>query len=353
MTEQSYTSIDLEREPSRTTYHASRKLIADGALLLVTLIWGSTFVMVKDAVANFPVFSFLALRFAFAALVLLPFVVLRKSNARVTVQGDKSLSENPIAAGPEPAEARPLRRAQGACNGSFRIDPKSTPLLLRAFAPALIGVALFAGYSFQTAGLHLTTPAKAGFITGLSVVIVPLFAALILRQPPTRNAWLGVGLSVTGLGLLTLQAGLHVAAGDLLVLFGALAFAAHILLTGYFAPHHDPLRLTLGALVTVAILSGAAALIFDRPLDPAALTPSVLFAAAFTGVFATSIAFVLQTQAQRFTTSTHTALIFAAEPVFAGLFSFLLIGEVLGMQQVLGAVLILAGMIVAEMRPTK
>ena len=297
-------------------FDASRKrqLTADAALLLVTLIWGSTFVMVKDAVANFPVFSFLALRFAFAALVLLPFVVLRQRSARANVLESEATSP------------------------------------LRSSAPLLIGVALFAGYSFQTAGLHLTTPAKAGFITGLSVVIVPLFAALILRQPPSRNAWLGVGLAVVGLGLLTLQAGLGVEVGDLLVLCCAVAFAAHILLTGHYAPRYDPLRLTLGSLVTVAVLSGAAALIFDRPWDPAALTPSVLFAAAFTGVFATSVAFVLQTQAQRFTTSTHTALIFAAEPVFAGLFSFLLIGEVLGAQQVLGAVLILAGMVVAEMR---
>ncbi len=307
-------------------FDASRKrqLTADAALLLVTLIWGSTFVMVKDAVANFPVFSFLALRFAFAALVLLPFVVLRQRSARANVL--------------ESEVTPPLR--------------SSAPLLRvkRTAAPLLIGVALFAGYSFQTAGLHLTTPAKAGFITGLSVVIVPLFAALILRQPPSRNAWLGVGLAVVGLGLLTLQAGLGVEVGDLLVLCCAVAFAAHILLTGHYAPRYDPLRLTLGSLVTVAVLSGAAALIFDRPWDPAALTPSVLFAAAFTGVFATSVAFVLQTQAQRFTTSTHTALIFAAEPVFAGLFSFLLIGEVLGAQQVLGAVLILAGMVVAEMR---
>ena len=300
-----------------------RQLSADAALLLVTLIWGSTFVMVKDAVAHFPVFSFLALRFAFAALVLLPFVVLRRGNARAKVSAGKAT----------PPSLRP-----------------SAPLLLRASAPLLLGIALFAGYAFQTAGLHLTTPAKAGFITGLSVVIVPLFSALILRQMPSRNAWLGVGLAVVGLGLLTLQAGLHIEAGDLLVLCCAVAFAAHILLTGHFAPRYDPLWLTLGSIVTVAIFSGAAALIFDRPMGRAALTPSVLFAAAFTGVFATSVAFGLQTQAQRFTTSTHTALIFAAEPVFAGLFSFLLIGEVLGLQQILGGVLILAGMVVAEMR---
>ena len=165
------------------------------------------------------------------------------------------------------------------------------------------------------------------------MVIVPLFSALILRQPPSRNAWLGVGLAVVGLAFLTLQPGLQVAPGDLLVLACAFAFAAHILLTGYFARRYDPLRLTLGSIVTVAILSGAAALIFDRPLDPATLTPNVLFAAAFTGVLATSVAFGLQTSAQRFTTATHTALIFAAEPVFAGLFSFLLIGEVLGLNR--------------------
>ena len=279
--------------------------------------------MVKNAVASFPVFSFLALRFTFAALALLPFVVLRQRNARTHVLGSR-------------AALPPLL--------------PSSPLRLRAAAPVLLGVALFAGYAFQTAGLHLTTPAKAGFITGLSVVIVPLFAALILRQPPARNAWLGVGLAVVGLAFLTLQPGLQVAPGDLLVLACAFAFAAHILLTGHFAPRYDPLSLTLGSIVTVAILSGAAALIFDRPLDPAALTPSVLFAAAFTGVLATSVAFGLQTSAQRFTTATHTALIFAAEPVFAGLFSFLLIGEVLGLKQVLGCLLILAGMVVAEMR---
>jgi drug/metabolite transporter (DMT)-like permease len=254
---------------------------------------------------------------------LLPFVLLRQRNARAMILGGKA----------SPPSLRP-----------------SAPLILRFSAPLLIGVALFAGYAFQTAGLLLTTPAKAGFITGLSVVIVPLFAALILRQSPPRSVWLGVGLAVIGLGLLTLQAGLHVAAGDLLVLCCAVAFAAHILLTGHFAPRYDPLWLTLGSIVTVAVLSSAAALIFDRPMGRATLMPSVLFAAAFTGVLATSLAFGLQTQAQRFTTSTHTALIFAAEPVFAGLFSFLLIGEVLGPQQVLGAVLILAGMVVAEMR---
>ncbi len=310
---------------ARALHQPSRQLIADLALLLVALIWGATFVMVKEAVSAFPVFSFMALRFALAAAALGAVVLFRRRC--MAAWGYRS----------RPTPPRPYPRTQ-----NLRV-------------PFLIGLALFAGYGFQTAGLTLTTPAKAGFITGLSVVIVPLVAALLLRQSPSRNAWLGVGLATVGLALLSLTADLRIAPGDLLVLGCALSFAAHILLTGHFAPRHDPLLLTLGQVLTVALLSGAAALLFDLPARglPALiglLDGRVLFAAAFTGLLATAAAFGIQTVAQRFTTATHTALIFAAEPVFAGLFSFLLIGEVLGPRQVIGCGLILAGMVVAEMR---
>jgi len=320
---------------SRITQRGSRQLVADAALLGVTAIWGATFVMVKDAVASFPVFSFMALRFVFAALVLLPFVYLRQR--RRGAEGRRS----------EGAEGRPFPLA-------LRLS--HSPILPLSLAPLLIGIALFAGYAFQTAGLHLTTPAKAGFITGLSVVIVPVVAALWLRQAPERNVWLGVALAMVGLALLSLQSGLAIAPGDLFVFCCALAFAAHILLTGRFAPRFDPVLLTFGQVVVVMLLSGVAALLFDvRPSGSlislfAGLNRQVLFAAAFTGLFATALAFGVQTVAQRFTSSTHTALIFAAEPVFAVLFSFLLIGEVLGPRQLLGCGLILVGMIVAEMR---
>jgi drug/metabolite transporter (DMT)-like permease len=306
----------------------SRQLVADASLLGVTALWGVTFVMVKDAVAAFPVLAFTALRFLFAALVLLPFVLLR----------------------------RRARQAQADPASHLPVGFSPSHLLM---ASMLIGIALFAGYAFQTAGLHLTTPAKAGFITGLSVVIVPAVSAVLLlkRQAPERNAWLGVALAMAGLALLSLQNGFAVAPGDLLIFCCALAFAAHILLTGRFAPRFDPLLLTFGQVVGVLLLSGAAALLFDlRPSGglarlTAGLNGQVLFAAAFTGLFATALAFGVQTVAQRFTSATHTALIFAAEPVFAALFSFLLIGEVLGPRQLLGCGLILAGMIAAEMKP--
>lgn len=316
---------------SRSTQPATRQLIADLALLLVTLIWGATFVMVKDAVSAFPVFSFMALRFALAAAALTPLVIWRRRQL-----------------------------AAIAPDGPFAARRRLTPAQLRRIgAPSLlIGAALFAGYAFQTEGLTLTTPAKAGFITGLSVVIVPLVAASLLRQAPGRNAWIGVGLATAGLGLLSLTRGLRIAPGDLLVLGCAISFAAHILLTGHFAPRHDPLILTLGQLLTVGLLSAAAALVFDAPAMgwpalAAGLDGRVLFAAAFTGLLATAAAFGIQTVAQRFTTATHTALIFAAEPVFAGLFSFLLIGELLGPRQIAGCTLILAGMVIAELRPAQ
>ena len=178
----------------------------------MTVIWGSTFVMVKDAVAAFPVFSFLALRFVFAALALLPFALLRGGALRVRGRNRRS-----------------SLRAAGASSLARR------RLSRRSIAPLLIGVAFFAGYAFQTTGLHLTTPAKAGFITGLSVVIVPVAAALWLRQVPPRAAWAGVALAIAGLALLSLEAGLRVSPGDLLVFCCALAFAAHILLTGHFS----------------------------------------------------------------------------------------------------------------------
>lgn len=291
------------------------QLTADAALLFATMIWGLTFVMVQDAVLAYPVFAFLAIRFLFAALALAPFLARQPRNPAVLL-----------------AAHNPARRRQ--------ID---------AWLPGgVIGVALFAGYAFQTFGLLYTTPAKAGFITGLSVVLVPIGQALFLRRVPANATLLGVALATVGLALLSLQGDLTIGRGDLLVLLCAIAFAAQILLIGRYAPRWQPVRLTMIQIVTVAVLSTVASLLWeDRPGWPAG---NVWFAAAFTGVLATSLAFYIQSRAQRATSATHTALIFAAEPVFAGLFSFLLIGERLGPRQILGSALILAGMLVAELR---
>lgn len=289
------------------------QLTADAALLFVAAIWGATFVMVQDAVRGFPVFAFLALRFSLASLALLPLLLLSRP------------------ARPAPTSRPPL------------------PARLAALLPGiLIGAALFAGYAFQTLGLRETTPAKAGFITGMSVVLVPLGQAIFLRRSPRRNSLIGVGLAALGLALLSLQADLSLSRGDLLVLACAVAFAGHILLMGRYAPGWPPLRLAFVQIVTVALLSAATALWAEQPIGQP--TGSVWFAAAFTGLLATALAFFIQSRAQQATSPTHTALIFASEPVFAGLFSFLLIGELFGPRQLAGSALIVAGMVVSEIR---
>jgi len=297
-----------------------RRFLADLALLVVTAIWGLTFVMVRDAVHAYPVFAFLATRFALALVGLVPVLLWRRHHLR-------SVGRGPTGRGVR------LRR--------------------QLAAGALIGVALFAGYAFQTMGLLFTTPAKAGFITGLSVVIVPLLGVIFWRERLHPAVIGGVAVALVGLGLLSLsgvRSPMAVNPGDLLVLACAVSFAGQIVLVGRFAPRMNALVLTTAQIATVALLSAGISLVWEHPpVWPPRGQP--LFAALFTGLLATALAFGVQTAAQRFTTATHAALIFAAEPVFAALGSYLLIGEVLSLSQWLGCGLILAGMLLAELGP--
>lgn len=280
----------------------SARFRADLGLLFVTAIWGATFVMVKEAVASSGPLTFLALRFSLAGLVLAPLVYLR---------GRKSVGWGVVA------------------NGS------------------LVGFVLCAAYFLQTAGLRFTSASKAGFITGLSVVIVPLLVGLLRRKAPGRAALVGALLATVGLALLSLADDLSIGPGELLVFGCALGFALHILLVGHFSPRHDVLALTACQIVAAALLYVLGAMVFESPtLWQLAV---VLPAALFTGLLATVAAFLLQTHAQRFTSPTHTALIFTMEPVFAALFGYLLAGEQLDTRGLIGCALILAGMLVAQL----
>jgi len=286
----------------------SKQIIADLLLLFVAFIWGSTFVMVKRVVEGFPVFLFLGMRFFLAAITLAVFYFRR------------------------------LRRTTWREIG----------------AGGLIGIFLFAGYAFQTVGLRYTTAAKAGFITGLSVVLVPVFSAALLRRMPTKQAIVGVLLSTIGLALLSLNADLSISKGDLLVLCCAVSFALHIVTVSAFAPKADPIALTTVQVLVVALISiTVAGALGEIKHSTISLSGEVWFAAAFTGVLATAVAFGIQNSAQRFTSPTHTALIFAAEPVFAGIFGVLWAGEQLIGRAIIGCVLILCGMIAGEIELTE
>jgi drug/metabolite transporter (DMT)-like permease len=277
------------------------KAAADLGLLAITAVWGATFVLVKGALAESGPLTFVALRFALAAVVILPLTV---------------------------------RRWKRPSRGLIRDG-------------SLIGCCLFGGYALQTAGLQFTSAAKAGFITGLSVVLVPLLEALVLHRRIGTATVAGVVLATSGLGLLTLGSDLRVELGDLLVLGCALAFALHILSIDRYAVRHNVLGLTSAQILIAALLTSASALVVERPTGQQLL--AIMPVALYTGVLATVAAFYLQTLAQRFTTATHTALIFTMEPVFAGLFAFLWADEQLGPTALAGCGLILLGMLVAQL----
>ena len=269
------------------------------ALIGVTAVWGITFVQVKDAVALYPLFAFLAVRFAIAT-------------ATLALPGARRVAG--------------LRRTGVS-------------------AAALLGLLLAAGYAFQTAGLERTTVSSAGFVTGMYVVLTPLIALVLLRSRIGRGGWIGVGAATVGLALLS---GVHSgsATGDLLVLAGAALYSLQIVLMERFAPRYDPLAFTLvemaaafAGLLVVAVALGDLGV-------PRGWT--VWGALVVTGVFASALGFLAQTWAQRRTSATRTALAFTLEPVWAALFGFALDGDRLGALGWGGCGLIMAGIVLAE-----
>lgn len=271
------------------------------ALVGVTAVWGSTFVVVKDAVHRMPVTDFLTWRFALAAAAML---LLRPRSV---------------------AQLPPSGRRAGAA----------------------LGLALGAGYLFQTLGLQTTSAAVSGFITGMFVVLTPLGAALLLREPPGLPAWLAVGLATLGLGLLSLR-GLSIGGGELLTLLCAAAFALHIVGLGRWASSYDAFGLAVVQLLVVALLCGVFAVPGGLVVPPDA---GVWMALALTALAATALAFVVQTWAQAHLSPTRAALVMTMEPVFGGLFAVLIGGEHLGLRTLVGALLVLTAMVLTEAGP--
>jgi drug/metabolite transporter (DMT)-like permease len=274
-------------------------VIALLALIAVTAVWGVTFVQVKDAIEIYPLFAFLAVRFAIASTTLAPV-------ARGRVRG---LGPDGVRAG------------------------------------ILLGALLATGYGLQTAGLERTTVSSTGFVTGMYVVLTPVFAYVLFRFRAGLAVWIGVGLTVVGLAMLSgVEAGAP--AGELLVLGGAAAYSLQIVLLERYAPRYDVVAFTLVEMLAAFVGFAAIALALGQVELPRGWT--VWSALVVTGVFASALAFLLQTWAQRRTSATRTALAFALEPVWAGLFGFALAGDRLGWLGWGGCALIMAGIVVAE-----
>jgi len=282
---------------------------ADVALVVAAFFFGTTFIVVKDAVGEVDPLPFLAVRFLIGAGVL-----------AVVARG-------------RPASAHEWRHG------------------------VVGGLALWAGYVMQTVGLQYTDPATSAFLTYLLVVVVPILGFVFLRKRLHASTGVGIVLAVAGLALLTggsaTDGGLG--KGELLTLGCAVAFAAHILVLGQTAARHDAIRFTAIQLATVGVVSllvsaGGDVLAGETP-DAVVFGGAPLAAAAFTGVFATAIAFLAMVWAQRSVSPSRAALVLLLEPVFAAGLSWLR-GDSLTLASAAGGGLILVAVVVAEVLPT-
>lgn len=284
--------------------------MATFALVFINLIFGATFVVVKDAMTSIAPVRFVALRFLVAAVVLVAIALVRE-------------------------------RAWLAKRTTWRDG-------------ALLGALLFLGYATQTAGLVFTTPAVSAFLTSTSIAMVPFLAVLLLRERVNTAAWIGVAATLAGLTLLLWPGGgIPVGPGELLSLACAASFAFHFIATAKVATRTPPLALVASQTTVVSVLAFACLPLDHTGATPAAslsFPPRVWVQILGMGLGATALAFFLQTWAQRTVPATRVAVCFALEPVFALLFSAALTGERFGPAELAGMALILAGMLVVSLR---
>ncbi|MDX8366513.1 DMT family transporter [Cytobacillus sp. IB215665] len=292
-----------------------KSVVADGALLLIAFVWGTTFVLVQNAISFLHPFSFNGIRFFIAGIFLLCWLIIFNKQ---------------------------------------QLKQLNAPMFMSG---VILGIWLFLGYAFQTFGLLYTTSSKAGFITGLSVVLVPIFAVFLLKNSMTRNGIAGAILATIGLYMLTMGDEVSINRGDILVLFCAISFAMHIILTGKYTKRFPSLILTVTQILTVAFLSLLLAFLFEDWNNQLQinilLQKEVFIALVITSIFATALAFLGQTFFQKSTTPTRVALIFATEPVFASLAGFLWANEQLSRIAIIGCICIFSGMVLSELPERK
>lgn len=278
----------------------SAPALALTALVAVTAVWGSTFLLVQDSITRMPVMDFLAVRFSVATLAMLAL--------------------------------RP-RCLHGMTRTGF----------LQASG---LGVVLGLAFITQTYGLQHTSATVSGFITGMYVVLTPVLSWLLVRKGATRNTVFAVALATLGLGLLSLH-GWSVGLGELLTLACAFLFALHIVGLGEWSAQYDSYSFALVQIGVVAVITLVASAPGGIMLPP---DGGVWFAIGITAILATAAAFLIQTWAQSLVSPTRAAIVMTMEPVFAGLFGVLLGGNQLTLRIIGGAACVLAAMFISELR---
>jgi drug/metabolite transporter (DMT)-like permease len=274
---------------------------AELILLLCTLIWGATFLIVKNGLQDVSPMLLVAIRFGAASLIFFPFSV------RTLVQ---------------------LRQ----------------PTVIRG---CVLGILLFGGFATQTIGLRYTTASKSGFITGLLVVFTPVFQLILERRHPKWGNLAGVGIVVAGLYFLTAPGGGGFNRGDIFTLACAIIFAIYIVCLDIFSKECNVSQLTFLQMVVTVGLSLISSFSFEE--RHFALTPGLLAALAYLSVFATVITLYLQTRFQKLTTPTRAAIIFTLEPVFSAIIAYYFGNERIGWLGFVGGGLIIAGLLISEL----
>jgi drug/metabolite transporter (DMT)-like permease len=283
--------------------HQLQLKLAPWALLTVSAAWGLSFVVMKDAIQRQSVNNFLFTRFTLAVIVM---ILIRPQTIKL-----------------------------------FNKD-----LLQRG---GLAGIFLGLGYIAQTLGLERTGAAITGFITGLYVVLTPLIASIVLKEKITKFTWLCIAVATFGLGLLSIR-GFSVGIGEMFVLASAVLFAAHIIALSKWSSGRDVYAMTVIQLTMCAILAGLASAVEGYSLPPDSGVWSVVI---FTAVFATAVAFIVQTWSQAHMSATKVAVILTMEVVFAALFAILLGGERLTIQTAIGGILVVVAMYLIVLKEQK
>ncbi len=288
----------------------TKQLKADLAILSITLVWGSSFIIMKNITDDIPAYAYLALRFSVATILLVA----------VFYKQLKTINFKALWSG------------------------------------SLVGLMLYAGMMLQVIGLKTTSASNSAFITGLNVIMVPIISVLLLKKKPPLNALIGVALATLGLFVLKGFTGSWVI-GDSLTLLCALCFALQIIFIDKFASDVNIYHLAIIQIASAAvyyIVTWIGVDIVSTPV-PFVIDSKIILTVLYTGALGTAFAFGVQTIAQKFTTPTRTALIITCEPVFGALFAAIVPDiygktEVLSIQTILGCLLILSGMLITELK---
>ena len=280
-----------------------RHLKAEFLMVIVVAIWGSTLPIIKLVLPDIDSLYFIALRFTLAFLFLA--LVYRKAFSRLNKKA-----------------------------------------FYRGF---YLGLCLFFGYVSQVFGLKYTTAARSGFITGLAVVVVPFLSLVILKKNPGLPNYLGAFIALIGLLFMTGIGGARIYPGDYLCLVSAVSFALPIvLLSKYLSQGEDAILLTL---IQMGVVAGGAGLLSLFTNNSYQLNLPTIGVIAYTGLLATAFAYLIQSYAQIYIPATRAALIFAMEPVFGAVLSYLVLGERMSNMAIVGGILIVSGTLVSELLP--